>query len=619
MKNLSRKLLAVAALLPMLISSDLGAQTYLDHFGAGHDQGITVSSSPAAAGTEASHSVDGTGLIPDEKGASRFLAQSTMGSDYEEIQYLTQIGIDAWLEEQFAMQGTGFSTMVEDIHNTAAAEISAQFGAEIVEEVNWGGFVNNLAFWQKVITEEDQLRQRVALALSEILVVSQAFNAVNEDKVLSHYYDLLYEGAFGNYRDLLHAVSLQPAMGLYLSHFNNYKTDLDENRRPDENYAREIMQLFTIGVHELNIDGTLRLDAYGQPIPTYDNEDIKEFSKIFTGLSGAAWDLIDFPQLAGTPVQFGYNYNRYDLTIPMVMYEEQHEPGPKYLLNNELVPAGQSGYQDIEDAIDHLFNHPNVGPFIGHKLILLLVKSNPSPEYISRVAAAFNNNGQGVRGDLQAVVKAIYTDPEARDCEWIDQYDSGRLREPILKAAHLFRAFNMANASGRYWFNDSYVLGAQQKQRFLASPTVFNFFSPSYAPAGLSALDLVGPEFEILDANTSIEYLNRIQASLRWKPMPILGTVDPNNYQFYAFDMSVEDEAEYDFSDEVLALQNGGTAGLIDRLDLILCHGQLSAGSRVIVQDMADTLDNLNWLTDQDVVEWTVYAIMLSPDYVVLR
>ncbi len=608
--------LALLFYLPQLSTQ---AQTYDDHFGTGNDQGVTVTSSPVEGTDEGIGSLSGTDLLPDLYGASRFLGQASMGADYEDILYVSDVGIEAWLDEQFAMQGQNFKTVTADIQNTAAAEIYAVHGTGIADDINWHADVCTRAFWQKVVTEDDMLRQRVALALSEILVVSQRTNTVDLPIPMASYYDVLYENAFGNYKDILSQVSLHPIMGLYLSHFNNQKADPTINRRPDENFAREIMQLFSIGLHELNVNGTEKLNQYGDPIPTYDNDDITEMAKIWTGLSGSAWNLDKYPEMAGQPMTFGRYHERYDKSVPMMMFEEEHEPGPKYLLNGFVVPSGQSGMQDIQMAIDHLFNHSNVGPFLANKLIKLLIKSNPTPEYISRVAGTFNNNGAGVRGDMRAVIKAIYTDTEARDCEWIDDPKAGKLREPLLRFSQRIRAFNLSNQSGRYWYKDDWQLGERQKQGFLYSPTVFNFFQPDYANAALAAQQMTGPEFQILDANTAIEYINRVEAGVRWEPLRALGTVDPNGYQFYDFDVGPTDECSHDFTDEIAALQNGGPTALLERLDLILSHGQLSEGTKAIILNLTTTLNDLDWMDKQEVVAWTVYAVLISPNYVILK
>lgn len=258
------------------------------------------------------------------------------------------------------------------------------------------------SWWQQVIDGPDPLRQRVALALSEIFVVSDNSDAVASNPVgAASYYDMLLGDAFGNYRDILLDVTLHPVMGAYLSHLRNDKSDPRSGRYPDENYAREIMQLLSIGLFQLKQDGTLLRDGRGKPIPTYDNDDITELAKIFTGLS-----------FDGPDRNFGSGAEAW--TRPMRMYEEHHEPGPKRLIRGRHVPASQTGMQDISAAVDNLFRHPNVGPFIARRLIQRLVTSNPSPLYVQRAAAAFADDGHRVRGNMRAVISAILLDPEAR-------------------------------------------------------------------------------------------------------------------------------------------------------------------------------------------------------------
>ncbi|MEL7251890.1 MAG: DUF1800 family protein, partial [Bacteroidota bacterium] len=236
-----------------------------------------------------------------------------------------------------------------------------------------------MAWWNNILRSEDHVRQRVTHALSQIFVISEKSNLQLSGPGMANYYDLLHQHAFGNFRDLLYDISLHPMMGFYLSHINNPKSDEANNIHPDENYAREIMQLFSIGLFELNPDGTRQLDDNGNPIPTYDNNDIKEFAKIFTGLAPAGywWPWEDYSLY---PPEWGSEYNESPATVvtwePMVAFDNWHEPGPKYLLRGQQVPAGQTTLEDINDAIDNLFHHPNVGPFIGKLLIQRLVKSN---------------------------------------------------------------------------------------------------------------------------------------------------------------------------------------------------------------------------------------------------
>jgi len=261
------------------------------------------------------------------------------------------------------------------------------------------------SFWRNALSGEDVLRQRVAFALSQIFVVSQA-NPDIKVRLASGYFDVLGRNAFGNFRTLLEEVSLSPAMGIYLSHLGNRKSDLATGRLPDENYAREIMQLFTIGLHELNQDGTVKLDpADGTPMETYGVADIQGLAKVFTGFSWAG------PDTSG--VRFvdrvvGISDRYY---LPMQGYPQFHEPGPKSFLGRTIDTTDPK--DSLKQALDILFNHPNVGPFFGRLMIQRLVTSNPSPAYVGRVAAAFANNGKGVRGDMQAVIRAVLLDPEA--------------------------------------------------------------------------------------------------------------------------------------------------------------------------------------------------------------
>ncbi|MEL7187286.1 MAG: DUF1800 family protein, partial [Pseudomonadota bacterium] len=304
--------------------------------------------------------------------ASKFASRATFGLSYDEIDALARQGRDAWLNQQFAEPVGEHTPLVMDlIDRRNAGEFSA-FETDIEYLIQFRRF----AWWHRAVTSSDVLRQRVAFALSEIFVVSDNVDTlIVFPHSLSGYYDVLLNNSFGNFRDLLRDVSLHPAMGIYLSHINNRKANLANNTFPDENYAREVMQLFSIGLFELNIDGSLQLDANNQPIPTYSNVEIREFAKIFTGLS------------YGGPNAF-FGNEEPNFVAQMQMFDAEHEPGEKRLLNGVVVPPGQSGSQDIEAAIDNLFNHPNVGPFIGKQLIQRLVTSNPSPAYIERVARA---------------------------------------------------------------------------------------------------------------------------------------------------------------------------------------------------------------------------------------
>ncbi len=502
--------------------------------------------------------------------ASRFLSQATLGANWEEIHRTAGIGFEAWLEEQFD-RPIGYHQPFLDGRLQLGLVLDAEH--------------RRFSWWEQVMEGPDPLRQRVALALSEIFVVSDNANAVGSNpQGLANYYDMLLENAFGNYRDLLYDVSLHPIMGAYLSHLRNEKSDPRIGRFPDENYAREVMQLFSIGLYLLKPDGTSMLNGKHQPIPTYKNDTITELAKIFTGL---AFDGPDRDFHDGQP----------SWTKPMRMYEEFHEPGPKNLLRGKLVPAGQSGLRDVTDAIDNLFVHPNVGPFMARRLIQRLVTSNPSPGYVKRVAAAFVNDGRGVRGDMKAVISAILLDPEARTGLVTSAVHHGMLRESFLRRVHLARAFDAASPAGSYPIADG---GAPEDfgQRPLSSPTVFNFFLPDHQPQGpIADAGLYAPEFQIITAVTAISSANALSGQ-------VVGVM--NNDVNDAF------EVRLDLSDEISAASD--VRALVDRLDLILMYDNMSGPMRAVL------IRALEQLADPRArARMAIELIAISPEYVVVK
>ena len=408
--------------------------------------------------------------------AYQFLNQASFGATETAAEALISLRRENWIAEQMQKP---VSRQLPHVQSVPPPEFPFQLHEDRVD-----------IWFRNALHGEDQLRQRVAFALSEIMVVSQLGALGNLPFAVADYYDVLAENAFGNYRDLLEAVTLHPAMGVYLSMLGNEKPDVDRNIRPDENYAREVMQLFSIGLVELNIDGTERLDGSGQPIPTYDQSIIEGFAHVFTGWTWAGAPTFH-PNVFLLPEASQY--------FPMELWEEFHDTGPKRLLNGVVLPGNQSGAQDLEQALDNIFNHPNVGPFVAIRLIQRLVTSNPSPGYVERVARVFNNNGAGVRGDLAAVVRAILLDDEAHP-DMAMEID-GKLKEPLLRLTQLWKAYDATSASGRYPFGFVYILLGQGPSQ---SPSVFNFFSPFYAPPGeIRDSSLVAPELEI-----ATEYLN---------------------------------------------------------------------------------------------------------------
>ncbi len=513
--------------------------------------------------------------------ASRLAAQATFGLAYEDIEQIARQGNVEWLEAQFSLPIAFHQPVVDQLLARQAAGDFAQIETEIG---NFEFLFRRLAWWQQTINSEDVLRQRIAYSLSQIFVVSDTVDALIIDPyALSNYYDTLLTHAFGNFRELLRAVALHPAMGIYLSHVNNRKADPANNTFPDENFAREVMQLFSIGLFEINPDGSLRLDNTGAPIATYSNVEIREFAKIFTGLS-----------YGGAGAFFGRRLPNF--VLPMRMFDAFHEPGEKRLLNGLVVPAGQSGEADIEAAIDNLFNHPNVGPFIGKQLIQRLVTSNPSPAYIERVAEAFAGTDTGVRGDLKAVLRAVLLDPEATAAS-DDSSAIAKLREPLLRYTSLLRQFNVSSPDG-FFANLGFLAQQLLRQHPLSAPSVFNFYLPSHTPPGdLAAAGLVAPEFQITNSGTVVAISNLADLVV------LLETA--NDFAEPPFMQATLDLAGYQ------ALAEDPDA-LLDRLDTLMTFGTLSEGNRRVISDVLALTEDLDFR-----VKTAIYLIFTSPDYAV--
>ncbi|KAA3622388.1 MAG: DUF1800 domain-containing protein [Bacteroidetes bacterium] len=593
-------------LLFLLLLFSAKAQNYDDYLGAGHTGGITVTTSSdmqqngwtkVASGNK---TITGDGLDAKLIEASRLLSQATFGADRATIEHVAEIGIEAWIEEQFALEPTNYLETIEEIYNYLY-NYHVNNGGDPEDypwRPNWSHF--NYGWWEITMSHEDLLAQRISYALSQIMVVSINSDLQGYGDGLADFYDIFSRNAFGNFRDILREVTYHPSMGHYLSHLNNPKEDEENNIHPDENYAREVMQLFSIGLYELNDDGSHMTDNEGNSIPTYDNYTIKEFAKIFTGLGLGGVipnDWVDQPY-------FGLGFWVADVTTPMVMYEEQHQQGEKYLLNGHIVPAGQSGDQDIEDAIDNLFNHHNVGPFIGRQLIQRLVKSNPSPEYIARVTAAFNDNGNGVRGDMKAVIRAILLDEEARSCDWMNEVHNGKLREPILKYTQFAKSIGYDSPSGKMW-NIGWGFRQATSQYPLASPSVFNFYLPDFQPIGeIAEAGLVAPEFQIYNTRTSIGFVNEVQVWTIWEYL--WGSWEDEDHSTYT-DFTAFIEASRD--PEVL----------LNELDIRLTNGQLSDYTRQVIKDALLYLDGGGLYLFGERVRLGTYLIMISPDYAVMR
>lgn len=412
----------------------------------------------------------------------RFLRQTTFGPTAAELAELQKLGYERWIDEQLSRSPSLQLPYMDSLPTP---------------ENNFEAQSNRIEAWLKnAITGKDQLRQRVAFALSEIMVVSENSSLINFANGLASYYDLLSKSTFGNYRDLLEDVTLHPAMGIYLSILGNEKPNAALNIRPDENFARESMQLFSIGPVELNLDGSQRLDQNGLPIPSYNQQVIEGFAHVYTGWTFAQ--------------SVNFHTPSYRFRLPMQAYAEYHDTNVKQLFPNVTLPANQSAEADLKGALDAIFEHPNVAPFISLRLIQRLVSANPSRDYIERVATVFNSDSMGVRGNLGAVIKAILLDPEARDDNQIPA--NGKVVEPILRLTGVWRAYGAKSGDQRYAFPRPERHFAQAPLR---SPSVFNFFSPDYSPGGqLGDLGLVSPELQIANENTVVTTNNFLATAI---------------------------------------------------------------------------------------------------------
>jgi uncharacterized protein (DUF1800 family) len=530
-----------------------------------------------------------------EAEAGRLLTQATFGPTDADIAAVRQAGALAWINAQIA------APLPAVTHEQFVVARNAELG-----RLTASNFYET--WWRQAVTEPDQLRQRTAFALSQIFVISLADNVVDV-RGAAAYYDMLHRNAFGNFRTLLEDVTLHPMMGRYLTYLGNQKEDAAGTRTPDENYAREVMQLMTIGLVELNPDGTPRLDASGREIATYSPSDISGLAKVFTGIS---W----YHPSPTNATFLGGSANADRSVRPMIFYPAYHSTSEKSFLGT-TIPAGAvpDVAGDLRIALDRLFNHPNVGPFISRRLIQQMVTSNPSASYVARVAAVFANNGAGVRGDMGAVVRAILTDAEARDASFSTSASYGKLREPVLRVTHWARAFGASSQTGS-WLVTSTSANTSLAQSPLTSPSVFNFWRPGFVPPGTTELgsrSLLAPEFQAVDEVTTASFANVIHSVVDQGA----GSTLPGG--------SGRDIRTSYASETALA---GDPEALADRMNKLLFSGQLSPTlrSRIVAAVSAVTLPSPTGTNQAQIdaarlnrAKTAVFLSMISPEYLVQR
>jgi uncharacterized protein (DUF1800 family) len=503
---------------------------------------------------------------PTRAQAARFLDQASMGATKAQIEQIASSGYAAWLDGQFAMPraishwdwlvGAGFAT--------------------IATQNNQQGF--DPVMWRQLIASGDTLRQRVGMALLDFLVVGiDGVNLPWRQFAVAAYADVLLDNVFGNFRTLMTAISTNVAMGYYLTFAGNRKANAATGAVPDENYARELMQLFTIGLLKLNSDGSVQTNA-GVPVETYTQDDITGLARVFTG-----WNLDSADN--STPDR---------LRRPMINNGSQHETGAKTFLGT-TIPPGTDGPNSLRLALDAIFAHANVPPFVCKQLIQRLVTSNPTPPYVARISAVFENNGAGVRGDLKAVVRAILLDNEARDETVAAGNNFGKLREPIMRLTGWARAFNANSPSGTWPIGDTSSTATRLGQSPGRSPSVFNFFRPGYTPpnTAISAAGLVAPEFQITSEPSVVAYVNY---------MAVVVSLGSGDVQANYADM--------------LALPD--STALVDEVDILL-GARLSAATKTSIKAAVDSISAGSAGGPQNRVYTAVLLTLASPEYLVQK
>lgn len=557
-------------------AAGLGASLLLAACGGGGDTASSPAMAAEARNLAASPRLAGSAAVAVISGAdaSRFLAQASMGASRALIAQVQQLGYAGWLDAQFAMP-------------VSAARwdwlVAKGFNA-ITYENSEAGF--DASAWRKLLSAPDTLRQRITLALSEITVAAidglvgsgwRAFSA-------AAYLDLLEANAFGNYRTLLGQISTSAPMGQFLTFRGNAKYNPATGALPDENYARELMQLFSIGLLQLNLDGSPRL-VNGAAQETYGQDDITGLARVFTG-----WDFDMAGHDASTP-DF--------LRRAMIQIPSRHETGASSFLGT-TIPAGLSGAASMKAALDWIFSHPNVAPFISRQLIQKLVTSNPSPAYVTRVATVFNNDGAGVRGNLKAVIRALLLDAEARTPSATAGSSApafGKLREPMLRFAAWARAYGAASASDAWGIGDTSDPASRLGQSPLRSPSVFNFFRPGYVPpnSAIAAASLVAPEFQITNESSVVGYVNYMQRAVSKG----IGDVKAD----YSSLLPLADNAQ----------------SLLDEINLVLAAGQIGSDNLSLMRGAVNAMPSGTDARRYNRIYAALTLVLAAPEFIVQK
>ena len=565
---------------------------------------------PTAALLTAACGGDGTTPAPsptaqvakptNDKEAARFILQSSLSVSDTQISNIRSIGYGPWLTAQ----------MDAPISQTGVAWLSSRSYDQITTDNFFDNeYPGDYMIWNQLMSDANGVRKRVALALTEFFVVSlPGLDFSWRAQAIAFYWDQLNSNAFGNYRKLLEDVTLNPAMGYFLSTRGNRKEDTRTGRVPDENYAREVMQLFTVGLYQLNNDGSRKLDANNQPVETYTNADVTNLARVFTGYD---WD---FTGNVKTPSANDPNrlinstgYVLRPMTIDSTKWEYPSSTSQHSMLEatflGTTIPANTDGTAALKTALDTLFNHANAGPFFSRQMIQRLVTSNPSAAYVDRVAKVFNNNGSGVRGDLRAVFKAILLDDEAINVAGLTAPTFGKVREPILRFVQWARTFGATSTSGNWKIGSLSDFASGLGQSPFRSPSVFNFFRPGYVPANtaIAANSLVAPEFQLVNETSTPGYVNFMTSAI--------GSTN-----------GVGNDVKAAYTNEIAMAHD--SAALLDHICLVLAANQISDGTRTTIKTALDASTVAQTSTSTDKLRRVYAAILLvmaSPDYLIQK
>ena len=532
--------------------------------------------------------------------AARFILKASLAATEAEIADIRSVGFVAWLDKQMDIP----------ISQTGVAWLSSRGYDQVTvdEYYNQNQFADYMV-WNQLIASPDPVRKRLAYALSQFFVVSTNGIEIQwQSNAVAAYWDVLNRNALGNFRQLLEDVTLNPAMGVYLSTLDNRKEDTRTGRVPDENYAREVMQLFTIGLNELNNDGTKKIGTTGQPIETYTNSDVSNLARVFTGYSYDYANLVRtpsvrFPSQSVAPVESVIRPMTSDTTRwSRPQTTSEHSMLEKTFLGT-TIPANTDAPTSMKLALDALFNHPNVGPFFSKQMIQRLVTSNPSAGYVDRVAKIFNNNGSGVRGDLRAVFKAILLDDEATNATGLTSPTFGKVREPVLRFTQWARNFGATSRTGNWTIANLSNPGTSLGQSPLRAPSVFNFYRPGYVPANtaIATNTLVAPEFQIVNEVSVVGYINFMASAI--------GSANGLN-----------NDVKATYTRELAIVSD--TTALLNRLSLLLSGNQLSDTTKATIKAALDatTVTDTSSLADkQRRVYLATLLVFASPDYLVQK